>query len=119
MNRNHRRGDVYYADLGKGVGSEQFGTRPVVIIQNDVGNRYSPTLIVAAVSSQVETKAILPTHHIVTEGCFKQPSVIMLEQLRTIDKSRIGKYIGTLSQNEITAMNRALKVSVGLHNYEG
>lgn len=116
MNRNHRRGDVYYADLGEGVGSEQFGTRPVVVIQNDVGNRYSPTVIVAAVSTQIETKAQLPTHHIVTEGCLKQPSVILLEQLRTIDKQRIGRFVGSLSPQDIAAMDQALKISIGLHN---
>ena len=116
MNRNHRRGDVYYADLGEGVGSEQFGTRPVVIIQNDVGNRYSPTVIVAAVSTQIETKAQLPTHHVIAEGCLKQPSVILLEQLRTIDKQRIGRFIGSLSPQDIAAMDRALRISIGLNN---
>lgn len=115
MNQNHRRGEVYFADLGEGVGSEQFGTRPVVIIQNDVGNRYSPTVIVAAVSTQIETKAQLPTHHIIAGGCLKQPSVILLEQLRTIDKQRIGRFIGSLSPQDIAAMDQALIVSLGLH----
>lgn len=117
MKKYHRRGEVYFANLGRGVGSEQNGHRPVVIIQNDVGNRHSPTTIVAAVSTQIQGKAELPTHYHLTGGCcLKQPSIVLLEQLRTIDKHRLGRRIGTLSRKDIAAMDQALKISVGLNN---
>ena len=115
MKKTYFRGEMYYADLGTGVGSEQNGYRPVVVIQNDVGNKYSPTTIVAAISAQIKTKAKLPTHFHVSPTCgLAQPSVIMLEQIRTIDKTRLDKYIGKLSQSEITGLNHALVISVGL-----
>jgi len=97
MKRTYYRGELYYADLGIGVGSEQNGYRPVVVIQNDVGNKHSPTTIVAAVSTQIKSKAKLPTHFYVSHECgLVQPSIIMLEQIRTIDKTRMDKYIGKL-----------------------
>lgn len=115
MNRTYYRGELYYADLGIGVGSEQNGYRPVAIIQNDVGNRHSPTTIVAAISTQIKTKAKLPTHFHVSPACgLSQPSIIMLEQIRTIDKARLEKYIGKLSPSEITGLNHALAISIGL-----
>ena len=109
------RGDLYYADLGTGVGSEQNGYRPVVIIQNDVGNRYSPTTIVAAISTQIITKANLPTHYYLEQGNgLPQPSMVMLEQLRTVDKSRLVKYIGRLEPKDVRGVNHALAISIGL-----
>lgn len=102
MKKTYHRGELYYADLGTGIGSEQNGYRPVVVIQNDVGNKHSPTTIVAAISTQIKTKAKLPTHFHVSPACgLAQPSIIMLEQIRTIDKARLEKYIGKLSFSDM------------------
>lgn len=88
MNRTYLRGDMYYADLGRGIGSEQEGYRPVLILQNNTGNKYSPTVIVAAISSKVDAKAKLPTHYLLkAENGLELPSLVLLEQLRTIDKN--------------------------------
>ena len=115
MGRTYLRGDMYYADLGKGVGSEQEGYRPVVIIQNDVGNRHSPTVIIAAITSKVGVKPKLPTHYFIgAEDGLELPSVILLEQLRTIDKRRLDKYIGRLKKKHIDGMNHALAISIDL-----
>ena len=93
MEKTIKRGDIYYAELNPVIGSEQGGTRPVLIISNDIGNRHSPTVIVAAITSRVHTKAKLPTHTAVSnyEGLDKD-SVILLEQIRTIDKQRLKQY---------------------------
>lgn len=116
MQKTYSRGDMYYANLGKGVGSEQEGYRPVVIIQNNVGNRFSPTVIIAAISSKVGVKPRLPTHYFIdSEGGLQLPSIILTEQLRTIDKHRLGKYIGHLRKQHIDGMNRALAVSIHLN----
>ncbi|MBQ2450758.1 MAG: type II toxin-antitoxin system PemK/MazF family toxin [Lachnospiraceae bacterium] len=115
MKKTYYRGELYYADLGTGVGSEQNGYRPVVVIQNDVGNKYSTTTIVAAISTKMKSKANLPTHFYVSHECgLVQPSIIMLEQIRTIDKARLDKYIGRLSPTEILGLNQALAISIGL-----
>lgn len=115
MKHTYLRGELYYADLGTGIGSEQNGYRPVVIIQNDVGNRNSPTTIVAAISTQIKTKAKLPTHYNLAPGNgLLQPSIVMLEQIRTIDKARLEHFIGTLPEREICGLNRALAISIGL-----
>ena len=115
MNRTYHRGDMYYADLGRGIGSEQEGYRPVLIIQNDTGNKHSPTVIVAAISSKVDAKAKLPTHYLLqAENGLELPSLVLLEQLRTIDKKRLGAYIGHLEEKHIRKINHALAVSVGL-----
>ena len=115
MKNIYLRGELYYADLGTGIGSEQNGYRPVVIIQNDVGNRHSPTTIVAAISTQIKTKANLPTHYHLKPGSgLVQPSMVMLEQIRTVDKTRLVQYIGKLSDGEIKGLNHALAVSIGL-----
>ena len=115
MSRTYQRGDVYYADLGRGIGSEQEGYRPVVIIQNNVGNRHSPTVIIAAISSRVGVKPKLPTHYYINaEDGLELPSIILLEQIRTIDKRRLAKYIGRLSKEHISGMNHALAVSIDL-----
>ena len=110
-----RRGDIYYADLSPVVGSEQGGLRPVLIIQNDVGNRYSPTVIAAAITSQL-TKAKLPTHIDVYADRFglAKDSVILLEQIRTIDKRRLKERMGKLDLQSMVNVDRALSVSFGL-----
>lgn len=115
MKHTYLRGDIYYADLGHGVGSEQEGCRPVVIIQNNVGNKYSPTVIVASITSKAGEKAKLPTHYYIdTGGDLKLPSIVLLEQLRTVDKRRLGNFIGHLSEKHICGINHALAVSIGL-----
>lgn len=115
MNRTYLRGDLYYADLGQGVGSEQKGTRPVVIIQNNVGNKHSPTVIIAAITSKTGVKAKLPTHYYIHEGNgLELPSIVLLEQIRTIDKRRLSGYIGRLAEEHIRGINHALAISIGL-----
>ncbi len=110
-----KRGDIFYADLSPVVGSEQGGIRPVLIIQNDVGNRYSPTVICAAITSQIN-KAKLPTH--IEIDCCKyslvKDSVVLLEQIRTIDKKRLREKIGHLDGDLMRKINKALLVSIGL-----
>lgn len=109
------RGDIYYADLGKGIGSEQEGYRPVVIVQNNVGNKYSPTVIVAPVTTNHEAKAKLPTHcYIGAESGLDASSVILLEQIRTIDKRRLGHYVGRLNRTHLRQLNQALATSIDL-----
>ncbi len=115
MKNTYSRGDLYFANLGTGIGSEQNGKRPVVIIQNDMGNRHSPTTIVAAISTQVKTKANLPTHYYLKPGSgLVQASMVMLEQIRTIDKTRLSQYIGKLSREDLLGINHALAISIGL-----
>lgn len=115
MKETYLRGDMYYADLGDGIGSEQNGYRPVLIIQNNTGNKHSPTVIVAAISSKVGVKAKLPTHYYIEAVCgLQMPSIVLLEQLRTIDKQRLDAYIGRLSDQHIRGINHALATSVGL-----
>ena len=112
---NIRRGDIYYADLSPVVGSEQGGLRPVLIIQNDVGNRYSPTVIAAAITSRMG-KTRLPTHiDIYAERAgLAQDSVILLEQIRTLDKRRLKERMGHLDDNIMNEVNNAIAVSFGL-----
>ena len=110
-----RRGEIYYADLSPVVGSEQGGVRPVLIIQNDVGNRFSPTVIAAAITSQRD-KASLPTHIEVDaqgSGLIKD-SVVLLEQVRTLDKHRLREKMGRLDQSSMDRVNQALSISFGL-----
>ena len=111
-----KRGEIYYADLSPVVGSEQGGMRPVLIVQNDTGNRHSPTVIAAAITSKTE-KARLPTHiqlagH--TVG-LNRDSVILLEQIRTLDKSRLRERMGHLDESAMSAVDSALAVSFGLN----
>ena len=110
-----RKGDIFLADLSPVVGSEQGGVRPVLVVQNDIGNRFSPTIIVAAVTSQTN-KAKLPTHvPISAEGNgLSRDSVVLLEQLRTIDKKRLREHIGTVGTNVIDVVDEALSVSLGI-----
>ena len=112
---NIKRGDIYYADLSPVVGSEQGGVRPVLIVQNDVGNKYSPTVIAAAITSQQE-KSRLPTHISVNGNqCgLSKDSVVLLEQVRTIDKQRLKERMGNLSVADMNKINKALTVSFGL-----
>ena len=109
------RGEIYFADLSPVIGSEQGGCRPVLIIQNDVGNRFSATVIVAALSGQIHNKGGLPTHHIIRwYPGLKEDSVILLEQIRTIDKKRIRNYVGMLNEKDMEEVNIFLKLSFGL-----
>ena len=110
-----KRGDVFFADLSPVVGSEQGGTRPVLIIQNDIGNRFSPTVIVAAITAQIQ-KAKLPTHVEIKANKygFERDSVILLEQLRTIDKSRLTDRITQLDAQLMEKVDIALGISLGL-----
>ena len=110
-----KRGYLYYADLSPVVGSEQGGIRPVLIIQNDIGNKYSPTVIVAAITSQIN-KAKLPTHIEISanEYGLNKDSVILLKQIRTIDKKRLREKIGCLDKNMMLKVNNSLQISLGL-----
>jgi len=112
-----KRGEVFYADLSPVIGSEQGGTRPVVIVQNDVGNRHSPTVIAAAITSR-QDKTAMPTHiNIKGDSCgLAKDSVVLLEQIRTIDKRRLKEKTGRLDDGDIARMNRALNISFGLNN---
>jgi mRNA interferase MazF len=112
---NVKRGEIYYADLSPVVGSEQGGIRPVLIVQNDVGNKFSPTVIAAAITSQRE-KSRLPTHiELQSTGCgLSRDSVVLLEQIRTIDKKRLKEKMGQLDNCSMGEINRALSISFGL-----
>jgi len=109
------RGEIFYADLSPVIGSEQGGVRPVLIIQNDVGNKYSPTVICAAITSQIN-KAKLPTHIEIdsAQSTLVKDSVILLEQIRTIDKKRLREKICRLDENIMRRVNRAINISLGL-----
>lgn len=110
-----KRGDIYYADLSPVVGSEQGGLRPVLIVQNDIGNKYSPTVIAAAITSQL-TKSKLPTHIDVYAESFglSRDSVILLEQIRTIDKKRLKEKMGHVDDAVMQRVNDAITISFGL-----
>ena len=110
-----KRGDIYYANLSPVVGSEQGGHRPVLVIQNDVGNKYSPTVIVAAITSQI-SKAKMPTHVEVSVPLYnlEKDSVILLEQLRTVDKKRLKEKITHLSEEIMIEVDEAIRISIGL-----
>ncbi|WP_044641158.1 type II toxin-antitoxin system PemK/MazF family toxin [Risungbinella massiliensis] len=113
-----KRGDVYFADLSPVVGSEQGGVRPVLVLQNDIGNRFSPTVIVAAITAQIQ-KAKLPTHVEIdaTLYGFDRDSVILLEQIRTIDKQRLTDKITHLDDEMMLKVNEALQISLGLIDF--
>ena len=113
-----KRGELYYADLSPVVGSEQGGIRPVLIVQNDTGNKYSPTIIAAAVTSKLN-KARLPTHIELTanEIGLQKNSVILLEQIRTLDKRRLLERIGELPQKTMQKVNYALLISLGFSDF--
>lgn len=114
MKRTIKRGDIYYAELNPVIGSEQGGTRPVLIISNDIGNKYSPTVIIAAITSK-QTKSKLPTHFYLSdvEG-LPADSMILLEQLRTLDKRRLGERLAQLDEPNMEALNKPLLISIGI-----
>lgn len=115
-NFGFRRGEIYFADLDPHYGSEQGGTRPVVVLQNDVGNRYAPTLIVATVTSRTEKKRYQPTHVLIAHNtAFEKPSVVQLEQIFTIDKSRIQRFLGRLTQDEMQEIEKGVVSSLDLN----
>ncbi len=113
-----KRGEVYFADLSPVVGSEQGGVRPVLVLQNDIGNRFSPTVIVAAITAQIQ-KAKLPTHVEIDakKYGFERDSVILLEQIRTIDKQRLTDKITQLDNHMMENINKALEISLGLTDF--
>lgn len=113
-----KRNEIYYADLSPVIGSEQGGVRPVLVIQNDVGNKFSPTTIVAAITSK-QNKAKLPTHIEITEGVFEKDSIVLLEQIRTVDKRRFKEYVGKLDNRTMNRVDEAISISVGLTNGAG
>ena len=114
-NWNYRRGDIYLVDLGKNIGSEQGGCRPVLAIQNNVGNHYGPTLIVAPITSRFWKKTNQPTHSVL-EGVpnLTSPSVVLTEQIITIDKKRVMKYLGKVSEEQMNNIDKAIMVSLNL-----
>ena len=112
----YKRGDVYWADLNPFFGSEQGGTRPVLVLQNDAGNFFSPTLIVAPMSSQVDKRTDLPTHIVLEQvRGLEGPSLIMLEQLKTIDKRRVRSYAGKLTMEQMAEVEAALTGTLGIY----
>ena len=111
-----QRGDIYFVRLDSSTGSEQNGTRPAVILQNDVGNRYAPTLIVATVTSRTEKKKYQPTHVLIAHNtAFEKPSVVHLEQIFTIDKSRVQRFLGRLTQDEMQEIEKGVVSSLDLN----
>lgn len=110
-----KRGEIYYADLRPVVGSEQGGVRPVLVVQNNIGNQYSPTVIIAAITSQID-KSRLPTHIELSAAKFglEKDSVVLLEQIRTIDKRRLREKVGALDQGKMQDVDEALAISLGV-----
>jgi len=112
-----KRGDIYLADLDKAYGSEQGGVRPVLIIQNNKGNKYSPTTIVAPVTGRAYSKASLPTHYYIPVSAgLKNKSIVMLEQIRVIDQSRLIRYISTLGLQIMTIIDKKIEISLAINN---
>ena len=119
-NWRYLRGDIYYADMEPHIGSKQGGKRPVVVLQNNIGNRHSPTLIVATVTTRTEKKKNQPTHVLVDSNpAFEEPSMILLEQIFTIDKPRIERFMGYASKAEMLRIDMALLVSLALNVLSG
>lgn len=112
-----KRGEIYYANLCPVVGSEQGGIRPVVILQNDKGNLYSRTTIVAAITGELD-KPNLPTHVIFKSEFIKKKSIVLLEQIRTIDKSRLGSFVGTMDDKTMKRVDKAILISFGINYLE-
>ena len=109
-----RRGDVFYADLNPAIGSEQGGIRPVLVIQNNLGNQFSPTVLIAPITSKVSKKANLPTHCKIESDFLEFDSMVLLEQIRTIDKTRLGKHLGRVEVKQMNSLGKAIKISTGL-----
>ena len=119
MNKPILRGNLYYADLNPVIGSEQGGIRPVLVIQNDVGNKHSPTVIIAAITSK-SMKTLLPTQCLLhAQHGLDRESIVLLEQIRTIDKQRLKEHVGALNQDHMRNIDAALAISVGLHSSSG
>lgn len=115
-NSGFRRGEIYFADLDPHYGSEQGGKRPVIVIQNNTGNKFAPTVIVAAVTSKVSKKPNQPTHVLIEKNpAFSRPSVVLLEQIFTIDKERIQRLLGRTTPDEMYQINEALMNSLDLN----
>lgn len=115
MERTIKRGDIYYAELNPVIGSEQGGTRPVLIISNDIGNRHSPTVIIAPITSRTHTKAKLPTHTEVKDfDELDKDSIVLLEQVRTVDKQRLKQHMGMMPDNIMARVDKALTISLAL-----
>ena len=115
-NFGYRRGEIYFADLDPHYGSEQGGKRPVIVIQNNTGNKFAPTVIVAAVTSKVSKKPNQPTHVLIEQNpAFSRPSVVLLEQIFTIDKERIQRLLGQTTPDEMHQINEALMNSLDLN----
>ena len=118
-NWQYSRGDIYYANVEPHVGSEQGGERPVVVLQNDTGNKYSPTLIIATITSRVNKKRHLPTHVLLDHNPgLKVPSIVQLEQIFIIDKRRVQRFAGQASEDEMNQIEMAIKVSLGMNREE-
>ena len=113
-----KRGEIYYADLSPVIGSEQGGLRPVLILQNNTGNKFSPTTIVAAITSSL-SKTKLPTHVAAVNKKLAQSSIILLEQIRTVDKKRLSEYVGMLDTTTMRKVDQAIIISFGLEYLEG
>ena len=115
MERNILRGDMYYADLSPVIGSEQGGNRPVLIIQNNIGNKHSPTVIVAPITGKAGQKAKLPTHcFLEAKNGLDVSSIVLLEQIRTIDKTRLKEHIGNLDISIMNGVNKCILISLGI-----
>ena len=110
------RGDVFYADLNPAKGSEQGGYRPVLVVQNNLGNKYSPTVLVAPITSKTAKKTALPTHCMIHEDFLDVESMILFEHLKTISKERLGRYLGRVSLKTMNSYGKAIKISTGLVN---
>jgi mRNA interferase MazF len=120
MERKIRRGDIFYADLPPGVGSEQSGYRPIVVLSNNTGNKHSQTVIAAVITSRTRGKAKLPTHCPITaQQGLGRDSLALLEQIRTIDKKRLKEFLGTLEAEAMSRVDAALSISVGLGEATG
>ena len=115
-NWKYSRGDIYYANMEPHVGSEQGGERPVVVLQNDTGNKHSPTLIIATLTSRVDKKGSLPTHVLIDQNPgLKVPSIVQLEQIFTLDKQRVQRFVGRTSEKEMNQIEMAIKISLGIN----
>ena len=115
-NWRYSRGDIYYANMEPHVGSEQGGERPVVVLQNDTGNKHSPTLIIATLTSKVDKKLSLPTHVLLDQNSrLRVPSIVQLEQIFTLDKQRMQRFVGQASSEEMDRIEAALKISLGMN----
>ncbi len=114
MEQNIKRGDIYYVDLGRTVGSVQGRLRPVVVLQNNIGNKHSPTVIVATITSKANKKRNLPTHIVFKMNKLFKESIVQLEQITTVDKLQLLNFVGTMPDNVMEEINNAVKISLAL-----